>query len=109
TATSQTAYDGTRRRAGMSCGEVRAVWMAKTTTVMIPESRSSSASIQTAKVETNCTITDVATSSTLAIVRLATQERARARTPLPAEASARRGTALQPEKAPVIAVATARR
>ena len=62
TATSHTAYDGMRMRAGMISAARRDVAIAKTTIVMMPERCSRSARIQTANVPQNWNTTAVATS-----------------------------------------------
>ena len=53
TAKSHTAYDGMRRRAGVTFAAIRLAAIANTTTVRMPDRCSRSASIQTANVPQN--------------------------------------------------------
>ena len=68
TATSHTAHDGMRMRAGTTSGARRDAAIAKTTIVMMPDRCSRSARIQTPKVLQNWKTTAVATSLMRALI-----------------------------------------
>src|SRR5438132_8715650 len=109
TRTSQTAYEGMRRRAGMRAGALRAVRMAKVTMVMMPERRGRSARIQTAKVVTNWMMTEVATSRIRPTMNSKRRDKTAPTSTLPRDTTASNGSADQAEKLPATAAATARR
>src|SRR5437899_1324773 len=98
TTTSQTAYEGMRRRAGMSAGALRAVRMAKVTMVMMPERRSRSARIQTAKVVTNWMMTEVATSRIRPTMNSKRRDKTAPTSTLPRDTTASNGSADQGER-----------
>src|SRR5207245_2657634 len=109
TTTSQTAYEGMRRRAGMRAGALRAVRMAKVTMVMMPERRSRSARIQTAKVVTNWMMTEVATSRIRPTMNSKRRDKTAPTSTLPRDTTASNGSADQAGKLPATAAAIARR
>ena len=83
TANSHTAYDGIRMRAGITSAARRALAIAKTTTVRMPERWSRSASIQTANVPQNWTTTAMATSCIRAVSGMITRDSTNPSTTLP--------------------------
>ena len=83
--------------------------MAKVTMVMMPDSRSRSARIQTANVPTNWMMTEVATSLTRATARSMRRDKASPTSTLPTDTTASSGMADNGEKVPATAATTARR
>ena len=63
TTVSQTAKIGTRMRAGICAPPRRAIVIAYATSVRMPDNPIASAAIQTPKVQANCTISAIGTSS----------------------------------------------
>src|SRR3954469_18075568 len=109
TATSHTAHDGTRMRAGSTSGERRDAAIANTTVVMIPDRCSRSASTQTPNVVQNWTTTAVATSITRVVTASVTRASTSARTTLPTVTQSRVGSTRHPDSVPVTVAPTARR
>ena len=109
TATSHTAHDWMRSRAGISSGARRDAAIANTTVVIIPESFNCSARIQTKNAPQNWTITAVETSVIRTITMSDSRDSTSASTTLPAVTTSSIGITLHPDMNPVITAPTARR
>lgn len=92
-----------------TAGATRATAIANTTIVMIGERCSRSAMSQTAKVPTNWTITEVATSRMRVFTARVTRASARPSTMLPTVTTSSIGTTLHPDSVPATTAPTARR
>src|SRR5262245_58173729 len=109
TTVSHTAYEGTRIRAGVRAGAVRATVTAKHTIVSPPERPIASARIQTPNVVTNCRITAVGTSRIRAVHLRVSHPSAGPTTRLPATANRNVGATDPIEKLLAATAPTARR
>ena len=109
TADSQTAYDGTRIRAGVSSGARRATAIAKLTIVRTLERPSRSARIQTPNVVMNWTMTAVGTSLMFCVSHRRGQDSAIPATMLPTTTSRSVGATFPTENAFTATAPTASR